>query len=814
MRPPFFQFLPIFLLLLLQIRSIVSFVAPSTNSFAIGIPALSITTAAATAATTKVSSSTTSLDMSSSTTTSAEQDHTLKDRPFGSWVSPITSQAMTAGSVGIGNLHVSSSKRGDTIYWSEARSHEGGRNVLCRYDPTSALKSERNAVDITSKTSNVRSRIHEYGGAAMTFAATQREEEEEDAVFYTEFSSQQLFRIDLNEKGDGDGERKAAPIVTEGKDTTGQYRYADGIWDQKRKLQICIREDHGPDGKAEPKDVVNEIVALDVKTTTTASAGVETATTTTEDHNNVRVLVTGYDFAVAPRLSLDGNTLFCIVWDHPNMPWDATRLIKVSLPEARTENILSSSTSSSQVGTPTVVAGHDNDTSVIQPCIHPLTGKLFYLSDQSGYYNIYMMEDDDEQQQQHYCVLPMAVDFGGSSPGWTLGQQGFSFLHDGRLVAVFQREGESVLVVANVMDWTPSSSTTKPLDTMEYTSQDGLPLQFGPVQGGTTRETMNDLYFLGGSPSTPGSVYSWTLPTHQSTKKGAVPATVLACSSTLKFPDSVISIPQQIEFPTTLGTAFGYYYPPKNGDFTCSTEQAPPLLVKAHGGPTGATGTMLRAGIQYWTSRGFAILDVDYGGSTGYGRSYRRRLRKSWGIVDVDDVCNGAQYLVQEGLADPERLCIDGGSAGGYTTLAALAFRDVFKAGCSLYGVADLSALASDTHKFESRYLDGLVGKYPDEAHIYTDRAPIEHLEQFSCPILLLQGDEDKIVPPNQAEMMYAALKKKKIPTCLKMYQGEQHGFRKAENVEDAIDSELSFYGRVFGIDIPGAIELEIENME
>jgi len=353
---------------------------------------------------------------------------------------------------------------------------------------------------------------------------------------------------------------------------------------------------------------------------------------------------------------------------------------------------------------------------------------------------------------------------------------------------------------------------------MEYTSQDGLPLQFGPVQGGTTRETQNDLYFLGGSPSTPGSVYAWTIPT-TTTKKGAPaavqPAMVLACSSTLTFPDSVISIPQQIEFPTTLGnTAFGYYYPPKNGAFQCSTEPAgPPLLVKAHGGPTGATSTMLRAGIQYWTSRGFAILDVDYGGSTGYGRAYRRRLRKNWGIVDIDDVCNGAQYLVQEGFADPNRLCIDGGSAGGYTTLAALAFRDVFKAGCSLYGVADLSALASDTHKFESRYLDGLVGTYPEEAQIYQERAPIEHLEQFSCPILLLQGDEDKIVPPNQAEMMYAALKKKNIPTCLKIYQGEQHGFRKAANVEDAIDSELSFYGKVFGIDIPGAIELEIENM-
>jgi len=715
---------------------------------------------------------------------------------------------MTTGSVGIGNLYVSPSTKGDTIYWSEARSQEGGRNVLCRYDPTSTKKSERNAVDITSQTSNVRSRVHEYGGAAMTFASTTTREEEDDVVFYTEFTSQKLFRIGLNDNDNDDG--KADPIFPEGNDN-GQYRYADGVYDKKRGLLICIREDHGPDGKAEPKDVVNEIVALNVKTTVgTAAEGKET-TCTTDNYNNVRVLVTGYDFAVAPRLSLDGNILFCIVWDHPNMPWDSTKLVKVSLPDALTENMFSpsssSSSSTSQVGKPTVVAGHDNDTSIMQPLIHPITGRLFYISDQSGYYNIYM-DDDDEQQ---HCVLPMDVDFGGWSPGWMLGQQGFSFLKDGRLVAVFKRDGESVLVVANVMDWKPNpSSSTQPIETIEYTSKDGLPMQFGPVQGGTSIDTMDDIYFMGGSPSTPGSVYYWKLP--NKSKEGA-PATVLACSSTLKFPDSVISIPQQIEFPTTLGTAFGYYYPPKNGDFKCSTEKAPPLLVKAHGGPTSATGTMLMAGIQYWTSRGFAILDVDYGGSTGYGRSYRRRLRNSWGIVDIDDVCNGAKYLVDEGLADPDRLCIDGGSAGGYTTLAALAFRNVFKAGCSLYGVADLSALASDTHKFESRYLDGLVGKYPEDEQIYKDRAPIEHVDKFSCPILLLQGDEDKIVPPNQAEMMYEAVKKKNIPTCLKIYKGEQHGFRKAENVEDAIDSELSFYGRVFGIDIPGAIDIEIDNM-
>ena len=339
-------------------------------------------------------------------------------------------------------------------------------------------------------------------------------------------------------------------------------------------------------------------------------------------------------------------------------------------------------------------------------------------------------------------------------------------------------------------------------DIREYGIKDGLPMQFGGVIGTES----NDLYFIGGSPSTPPSVYKWNLE-----KKG--PAEILACSSSLSFSEDLISVPKQIEFPTTLGTAYGYYYAPKNGGFHCTTDKAPPLLVKAHGGPTSCTGTSFNAGIQFWTSRGFAVLDVDYGGSTGYGRDYRRRLRKSWGIVDIDDVCAGAKYLVKEGLADDERLCIDGGSAGGYTTLGALAFKDVFKAGCSLYGIGDLTALAGDTHKFESRYLDGLVGPYPQDEPIYKERSPIESVDTLSCPILILQGEEDKVVPPNQARMMHEALLEKGIPTCLKVYEGEQHGFRKAENIEDALDSELAFYGKVYGIEVPGAVELKIENM-
>ncbi|KAL7451454.1 hypothetical protein ACHAWC_003286 [Mediolabrus comicus] len=409
---------------------------------------------------------------------------------------------------------------------------------------------------------------------------------------------------------------------------------------------------------------------------------------------------------------------------------------------------------------------------------------------ESGHYNIY-------RKGYAKSILPMEYDFGGSAPGWALGQQGYTFLNDGRLAAQYNKDGKSVLLVANVKD-----SNEAATDVTYSSESDGLPAMFGSVQNGEG----DDLYFIGGSASTPSSVYKWNL-------KSKGQASILACSSELVFDDDVISVPRQVEFPTTLGTAFGYYYAPKNGKYTCTTDAAPPLLVKAHGGPTACTGTSFNAGLQYWTSRGFAILDVDYGGSTGYGRDYRRRLRKSWGVVDIDDVCAGAEYLVKEGLADGDRLCIDGGSAGGYTTLGALAFRDVFKAGTSLYGIGDLTALAGDTHKFESRYLDGLVGKFPEEEDLYKERSPIESVETLSCPILLLQGAEDKVVPPNQAELMYKALLEKNIPTCMKIYEGEQHGFRKAENIQDALDSELAFYGKVFGMDIPGAVDIKVDNL-
>ena len=466
------------------------------------------------------------------------------DKPFGAWESPITSKSITAGSVKIGGVNVCN----DNLFWLEGRPQEAGRNVLCRYDTDSDQKSERNGVDVTPKDSNVRTKVHEYGGGALTMGDTKGE------IFYSEFATQRLCKLVNGEE--------PHPITPDG----DRFRFADGVLDDSTQQIFCVREDHE---KPVPKDVVNEIVAL-----------------TTDGSMSMHVLATGNDFYSAPRLSPDGKKLAYVTWNHPNMPWDATEL-----------RVASSSTgedaSSAKSSDHELIAGSDGDTSIIQPLWHPKTGDLYYISDESGFYNIY-------RAGYAKSILPMESDFGGAAPGWSLGQQGFGFLPDGRIIAQYKKDASSVLVVADVSADGPATGI------QEYGIEDGLPMQFG----GVVSTESNDLYFIGGSPSTPTSVYKWNLE-----KKG--PAEILMCSSALSFSEDIISVPKQIEFPTTLGTAYGYYYAPANGSFKCTTESAPPLLVKAHGGPTACTGTTFNAGIQFWTSRGFAVLDVDYGGSTG-----------------------------------------------------------------------------------------------------------------------------------------------------------------------------------------------------
>jgi dipeptidyl aminopeptidase/acylaminoacyl peptidase len=290
---------------------------------------------------------------------------------------------------------------------------------------------------------------------------------------------------------------------------------------------------------------------------------------------------------------------------------------------------------------------------------------------------------------------------------------------------------------------------------------------------------------------------------------------VLRSSSNVAVDARYLSSPEPIEFPTENGlTAHALFYPPRNGDYAAPVDERPPLLVKSHGGPTSAVSSALNLGIQYWTSRGIAVLDVNYGGSTGYGRAYRNRLEGQWGVVDVDDCVNGARYLAERGDVDGERLAIAGGSAGGYTTLCALTFRDVFRAGASHFGVSDLEALAKDTHKFESRYLDRLIGPYPERADLYRERSPINFTDRLSRPAIFFQGLEDKVVPPDQAERMVEALRAKGVPVAYLPFEGEQHGFRRAENISRALDAELYFYSRIFGFELGEPVErVAIDNL-
>jgi dipeptidyl aminopeptidase/acylaminoacyl peptidase len=484
--------------------------------------------------------------------------------------------------------------------------------------------------------------------------------------------------------------------------------------------------------------------------------------------NGGTILVSGNDFYAFPRLSPDGTKLAWISWNHPNMPWDGTELW-VATVEAN-----------GALGAAQCIAGSETE-SIFQPEWSP-DGVLYFVSDRTGWWNLYRWQNDQVEP-----LWTTSAEFG--LPLWVFGMTTYGFESANSLICTYSEDGIAQLARLN----TQTLEQTK--IEIPYTSLSGLQVNKGYAA------------FIGGTPTQTSAIVRLNLKTGQIDE--------LRRSSQIQVALGYLSEPEVIEFPTEGGqTAYGFFYLPKNQDYVAPEDERPPLLVKSHGGPTAATSAAFNPGIQYWTSRGIAILDVNYGGSTGYGREYRERLKGNWGIVDVNDCANGAKYLAEKGLVDGDRLCIDGGSAGGYTTLAALTFRDTFKAGASFYGVSDLEALVRDTHKFESRYLDGLIGNYPEAKEIYQTRSPIHHVDQLACPVVFFQGEEDKIVPPNQAEMMVDALKAKGLPVAYVLYEGEQHGFRKAENIKRTLDGELYFYAQVFGFELADDVEpLAIENL-
>lgn len=463
------------------------------------------------------------------------------------------------------------------------------------------------------------------------------------------------------------------------------------------------------------------------------------------------ILVEGHDFASNPRVSPDGNTLSWVSWELPDMPWDsaAVRVAPIG-PDGN-------------VGKAEKLAGGDG-VSVFQPMWTP-DGALVFVADRDGWWNLHRWDGNDVS-----CIAPMAAEFG--LPQWVFGMRTFDVGTSGNIVTAYTRDGVWRLACLD-------SDGLRDID-LPWTDISG-PQWVGDKIG-----------FIGASADAPSAVLLLD------PASGAIET--LQTSLTVSLDPAGLSVPDAISFETTGGdTAYGFYYPPCSATAAPPPGECPPLIVRGHGGPTGATSPSFSLAIQFWTSRGFAVLDVNYRGSTGFGRSYREALYGRWGEADVDDMVCGAEHLVSSGLADASRLAIRGGSAGGYTALAALAFRDTFSGGASLYGIGDLMTLARDTHKFESRYLDLLIGPLPESEQVYRDRSPIEHVDALNCPVIFLQGEDDKVVPPNQAEAMVDALDRKGIPVAYVLFEGEGHGFRKAENVTRALESELSFYGRIFG---------------
>lgn len=492
-------------------------------------------------------------------------------------------------------------------------------------------------------------------------------------------------------------------------------------------------------------------------------------------------LVSGSDFYADARVSPDGQSLLWLEWDHPCMPWDGTRLQHAALdaqglPRAAEQ-----------------IAGGPEE-AVFQPGWLP-DGRLLFVSDRSGWWNLYLRQADGDVVD----LTPIAADVG--RPLWVFGMRSWAALGDGRILCQYRQPDGDVL---DLLDPEQRSMQRIP---MVWTGLDGLAAETDaplPADGsprfcfvGAGEDRFAELVVA----EAEGDAFR-----------------VLRTSTTMVLEAADLSRPQAITFPTGpdgSAESHAFFYAPAHRHCRGAAGERPPLVVISHGGPTAATSPVLGLKVQYWTSRGFAVLDVDYRGSTGYGRAYRDALKGGWGVVDVEDCVAGARFLAERGDVDPQRMAIRGSSAGGLTVLGALTFHDLFRCGTSLYGVADLAMLARDTHKFESRYLDSLVGPWPQARDVYEARSPLHHTKQLDRPVLFLQGLEDRIVPPSQAEAMVAALDARGIPVAYITFEGEQHGFRQAANIRRALEAELQFYAWVFGFVAAGDMEpIEIRNRE
>ena len=641
--------------------------------------------------------------------------------PYGSWPSPLS--AATVAEVGEAVFNyggVDIDER--AVSWVESRPGERGRSVVVR--------RERGAgpVDVTPPGSNVRTRVHEYGGGAFFRSG--------ETFFFSEFADGRLYR----QEGIGVEPRPITPEPS----APSALRYADGRVSPDGATIVCVRESH------EGGDVRNELVALP-----------------TDGSHEPVAIVSGNDFYASPRVSRDGRELAWTTWNHPLMPFDGCELWVGELANGGVRN-------------ERLVAGGPRE-SIFQPEWGP-DGALYFSSDRTGWWNLHRTTGDGVE-----ALAPVDGEIG--TPQWLFGFARYAFLPDGRIACLVTRNAVTRLEVLD-----PRTGEYDDLD-LPFTYY----AAFFAAHG-------NRLGAIAASPTESLQVVEVDVATGEVTPLSEPPALLR---------DEEISRAEAIEFPTAGGaTAHAFYYPPASATHEAPGDDLPPLRVFCHGGPTAAVPGIFQVTVQFWTSRGFAVADVNYGGSSGFGRAYRERLNGRWGEVDVEDCIAAARHLAAEGRVDGSRTVISGGSAGGYTTLCALAFHDVFSAGVSLFGVADLETFARDTHKFEAHYLDTLVGPYPQAAELYAARSPARFADRIRRPLLLLQGLDDEVVPPSQSEQMIEALARNGVAYAYLAFEGEGHGFRRRDSLERVLDAILYFLSRVFEIELPETVEpLEIANL-
>ena len=666
----------------------------------------------------------------------------------GTWPSHITPQDVAGKAPKISEPIIHKT----CIFWLQAQASEQGRvGIMMKNTQT----PDEEAINILPAPFNVRSKVHEYGGGAYCVT--------DDYIAFVNSDDQQIYIMPHPQQHT---DTTAYPL------THAELRFADLHYSATHHAILAVTEDH------RGEEIKNALVAIPLPTTL-------------KELPPIHTIHEGHDFYAYPRVSPNGKYLSFIAWNHPNMPWDNTALHIGTLVD--TLNSFDQQTCFTNIPLREL-----QNESVFQPQWSP-ENDLFFVSDINNWWNIYSYSASDIEKkieknidiekntgiETNRCEAKQhtALEAEFAFPLWNFNMSTYGFLNNHTILAIYNQNSEWHLCTLD---------TTSPDQSIKHIPQSCT------VLSGIACDN-NRAVFIGASPSQFPAVYQWHNATKKNTAKKEATATIQALTDTSPpLASGDVSVPQQCHFVSGQTPVSAFFYAPQNSQY--ESHDLPPMIVISHGGPTGQTDNAFNYKIQYWTNRGFAVLDVNYRGSTGYGREFRHLLQKQWGVYDVEDLIQAAEYVTQQGWAAADKKIIKGSSAGGYSVLAALTFSDAFNAGVSLYGIGDLELLAADTHKFEARYLDGLVGNYPEEKHIYQARSPINHIDKFTCPLLLFQGMEDKVVPPNQAQQITTALRNKGLAVEHIEYNDEGHGFRNPVNISHMMETEQAFYQRVFAL--------------